>query len=328
MSGLYPGVTDEALGSWGPGIREPIVAHFCNRAGPQPNRLTRLPPFRTPPRLQHSPPMRFRLITYNIHKGIGGVDRRYRPERIIETLLRYEPDVVLLQEVDDGVPRSRRDRQVDLLGDALGLRHREFQPNVKLPTGVYGNAILSRFPLAEVEHVDLSVPLKKRRRALLAHCRVPVNGHTRRLLISNVHLGLAGFERKIQLRRLLKSGIVAHAQHHTPAIAGGDFNDVYGNLGRRLLKPAGFEPAGRYVRTFPAALPLRALDRIYFRGDLRLVRCFASQAGVAKQASDHLPIIAEFEVLARAGSCIPLVCQHPTCRRPPVDPLEPLPAAG
>jgi endonuclease/exonuclease/phosphatase family metal-dependent hydrolase len=272
--------------------------------------------------------MRLRLITYNIHKGIGGMDRCYRPERIVETLAGYEPDVVLLQEVDDGVPRSQRDRQVDLLGDALGLRHRAFQPNVELRIGAYGNGILSRFPLADVEHVDLTVPLKKRRRALLAHCRVPVNGHTRRLLISNLHLGLAGFERKIQLRRLLASGMVAYARHDTPAIAAGDFNDVYGNLGRRLLEPAGFEPAGRYVRTFPAALPLRALDRIYFRGDLRLVRCFASQAGVARQASDHLPIIAEFEVLPRAGSCIPVVCQHPDCRRPPVDPLDRLPAAG
>ena len=46
---------------------------------------------------------RFRLITYNIHRGIGGVDRRYRPERIIETLQRYRPDIVLMQEVDDGV---------------------------------------------------------------------------------------------------------------------------------------------------------------------------------------------------------------------------------
>src|SRR4029077_3714533 len=42
--------------------------------------------------------MRFQLITYNIHKGIGGIDRRYRPERIIEALGHYHPDVVLLQE--------------------------------------------------------------------------------------------------------------------------------------------------------------------------------------------------------------------------------------
>jgi endonuclease/exonuclease/phosphatase family metal-dependent hydrolase len=27
-------------------------------------------------------PMRLRVVTWNIHKGIGGVDRRYRLERI------------------------------------------------------------------------------------------------------------------------------------------------------------------------------------------------------------------------------------------------------
>ena len=59
--------------------------------------------------------MHFRLMTYNIHKGIGGVDRRYRPDRIIETIAHCSPDIVLLQEVDDGVPRSRYHKQVDLL---------------------------------------------------------------------------------------------------------------------------------------------------------------------------------------------------------------------
>ncbi len=41
--------------------------------------------------------MHLRLMTYNIHKGIGGVDRRYRLERIIETLALLELDIVLLQ---------------------------------------------------------------------------------------------------------------------------------------------------------------------------------------------------------------------------------------
>ncbi|MCA9149025.1 MAG: endonuclease/exonuclease/phosphatase family protein, partial [Planctomycetales bacterium] len=81
--------------------------------------------------------MRIRLITYNIHKGMGGLDRRYRPERIVDTLRHYEPDIVFLQEVDDGVPRSRGDRQVDTLGDALELPHRLFQRNVRLRQGHY-----------------------------------------------------------------------------------------------------------------------------------------------------------------------------------------------
>ena len=88
--------------------------------------------------------MNIRIVTYNIHKGIGGVDRRYRPERIITTLQQYDADIVLLQEVDDGVPRSRSHRQVDLFADALEMRYRAFQRNVKLTRGHYGNAILSQ----------------------------------------------------------------------------------------------------------------------------------------------------------------------------------------
>jgi endonuclease/exonuclease/phosphatase family metal-dependent hydrolase len=105
--------------------------------------------------------MQLRLVTYNIHKGIGGIDRRYRPERIIETLQHYQPDIVLLQEVDDGVPRSRGDRQVDLFADAMELPHHAYQRNVNLTKGYYGNAILSRFPLSDVQNIDLSIPMKK-----------------------------------------------------------------------------------------------------------------------------------------------------------------------
>jgi endonuclease/exonuclease/phosphatase family metal-dependent hydrolase len=135
--------------------------------------------------------MRLRLVTYNIHKGIGGVDRRYRLDRIIETVRHCEPDLVFLQEVAEGSPRSHHHRQVDLLGDALNLPHRVFQPNVWLKEGRYGNAILSRHPLSDVQDLDLTIPLKKCRRALIARCRVHSPQHLRTLLLFNVHLGPA-----------------------------------------------------------------------------------------------------------------------------------------
>lgn len=238
--------------------------------------------------------MRFRLVTYNIHKGIGGVDRLYRPERVIETIAHCEPDIVLLQEVDDGVPRSRRDRQVDLLAEGLSLPHRAFQRNVVLREGHYGNAILSRFPLYDIRHLELTVPMKKRRRALAAHCRLRFEGHQHTLLVFNLHLGLAGFERTLQLRRLLTSDILKHVHATTPVIAAGDFNDVWGRLGRRLLEPMGFLPASGPVKTFPAFLPMRPLDRIYFRGPLQLDHSFASRTTMAREASDHLPMVADF----------------------------------
>ena len=94
--------------------------------------------------------MRLRVLSYNIHKCIGGVDRRYDPTRVVEVIHRLDPDVVMLQEVDDGVPRSNHDRQVDVLGEQLGMHYRTWFPNVEVRGGGhYGNAILSRYPILE-----------------------------------------------------------------------------------------------------------------------------------------------------------------------------------
>jgi endonuclease/exonuclease/phosphatase family metal-dependent hydrolase len=238
--------------------------------------------------------MHLRLVTYNIHKGIGGRDRRYQPERIIETLAHLTADVAFLQEVDEDVPRSRHHMQAELLAAGLGFTHIAFQRNVTLKKGWYGNAILSRFPLSEIESYDLTVRFKKRRQALFARCKVPVGEHTRSLIMTNLHLGLAGPERVYQLRKFLQHHLVADAQRQTPIVVGGDFNDVWGSLGRRVLEPAGFHLAGGMMRTFPAILPLRPLDRVYFRGPLAVHHTFACRTKVAHQASDHLPLVAEF----------------------------------
>lgn len=238
--------------------------------------------------------MHFRVVTYNIHKGIGGRDRRYRPERIIETLAHLEPSVVFLQEVDEDVPRSKHHFQVKMLAEELDLPHMAFQRNVHLKQGCYGNAILSRFPLSDVESCNLTIPLKKRRQALLARCRLKVGQHTRSLLLANMHLGLAGPERTVQLRKLLRHHLLENAHSETPILLGGDFNDVWGRLGRKVLEPAGYQNAGGMHRTFPALLPMRPLDRIYYRGPLQVYHAFASRTALARVASDHLPLVVEF----------------------------------
>ena len=104
--------------------------------------------------------MRFRLVSYNIHKGIGGIDRRYRLQRIVDVLTHYQPDIVFLHEVDEDVPRSRNERQVNVITKALDLPHFAYQRNVSLTRGHFGNATLSRFPLSVVKNVDLTIPLK------------------------------------------------------------------------------------------------------------------------------------------------------------------------
>lgn len=239
--------------------------------------------------------MHFRLLSYNIHKGIGGVDRRYDLGRIVDTIGECQPDVAFLQEVDDGVPRSRQHAQAELLAAKTGLEHFTYQRNVRLRVGHYGNAILSRYPLEDPAHIDLTVRPKKRRGALIARWRVPVGEYTKTMTLVNLHIGLSGIERQWQLKRLFRLSHLAELRDRMPLVIGGDFNDFWNSLGWRVMEPAGFSATGPAIRTFPARLPLRPLDKVFFRGDLRPLSTYVGESETARVASDHLPLIVDFE---------------------------------
>jgi endonuclease/exonuclease/phosphatase family metal-dependent hydrolase len=233
-------------------------------------------------------------MSYNIHRGIGGIDRKYKPERIAEVIAYYNSNIVILQEVDDGVRRSNRHRQVDWLADALGYEHRVFQANVILRRGCYGNAILSHYPLSKQIDINLTVPPKKRRRGLVIQTRIDCDGVSKSIVLANVHLGLAAYERTIQVCRLMDNPYISTTPYSIPVILGGDFNDVWGNLCRKVLNAEGFTSALGKSKTFPAGYPMRSLDRIFHRGNLQVVKAFVGHIDIARVASDHLPIIADF----------------------------------
>jgi endonuclease/exonuclease/phosphatase family metal-dependent hydrolase len=236
-----------------------------------------------------------RVVTWNIHKCVGGTDGRYDPERIISCLKDYDAHVLLLQEVARDMPRLRRDDQVELLSNRLEM-HSAFHPEHRFKAGYYGNLILSRFPLSDIGHLDLTVGWRKIRGALQAHVRLPIGEHKRTLVVHNLHLGLAGSERAQQLERFVSSEHFNHMHAATPLVVGGDLNDVWGSLGPRFLEPQQLARAGTLKNTFPAALPLRPLDGLFFRGTVRLRHFEVGATRLAKTASDHRPLIAEFEI--------------------------------
>jgi endonuclease/exonuclease/phosphatase family metal-dependent hydrolase len=247
--------------------------------------------------------MRLRVVSYNIHRAIG-VDRRFRPERVIRILSAYDADLVLLQEVDDGVPRSRELNLGRELAAALGYPHLAIGHNVALRKGRYGNATLSRHPILRERNIDLTIGFRKRRGC--QHTRILVSGpggRRRRLEVFNLHLGLSARERQQQVDVLSRSRELAALGAEVPCLVGGDFNDW-----RRLLEPA-FRQELRFrsaterphlltgaIRTFPSFFPQGALDRIYYRGRLRLVGSRRCRLALSRVASDHLPVIADFDL--------------------------------
>ena len=242
--------------------------------------------------------MKLRILSYNIHKCIGGVDRRYQPERVAEVISKLDADVLLLQEVDNGVPRSNHDCQHDVLGELLGMKHRAWFPNVDVRGGgKYGNAIISRYPIIEASNLDLSIRWKKKRSALHGVVRVRHEDVDRTVHVFNMHLGLARYERKIQLRTFLDSHPFSGLHHETPVVVGGDLNDVYGGLGE-LLRPAGFRGVDKRPLTFPAWGPVRALDAIFVRGAVDFMKLARCDSELARRASDHRPLVAEIRLHA------------------------------
>ncbi|MAF08669.1 MAG: endonuclease [Acidiferrobacteraceae bacterium] len=247
--------------------------------------------------------MNVRVVSYNIHKCIGGVDRRYDPSRIVDVIGHYQPDLVLLQEVVRYSRESPGMLQADVLGEALEFSHRVWIPNVRVQQSRgYGNAILSRWPIIDSDNINLTIGPKKRRSALYGKVRVPLpknssaRTHSRTLHLFNLHLGLSGIERRLQLKKLLVHEHLDRVARATPVVVAGDLNDVWGTLGRQLMRPAGFRGTGRNPRTFPAYAPVRPLDSLYVRGEIEIDSLMSSRLAAARQASDHLPLVADLTV--------------------------------
>ncbi len=239
---------------------------------------------------------KLRIVTWNIHKGIG-VDRAYRLDRIVGVLREVDADVVCLQEVDEGVPRSSKDRQGQRLARELDYPHTALGLNVRVRGGAYGNLTLSKYPLKDVHNVDLTIPPKKRRSGLVTRiCTGPKHGW----LLANVHLGLFHLERRVQLRRVL-THVFEGAQPDQPLVIAGDWNEWGHGLVRQVMKEWGFHLARsdhqpkKGARTWPSRRPMASLDKIVYRDPIRCHHVGSVLDEQTRVASDHLPLMVELE---------------------------------
>ena len=103
-----------------------------------------------------------RIVTYNIHKS-RGLDTRMRPERIAEVLEHLDADVIALQEVVRG--KGAADQLKVIEGELKGYRSC-FGETRKIGAAGYGNAVLSRLPIAGHHHYDLTASWREDRGCL------------------------------------------------------------------------------------------------------------------------------------------------------------------
>ncbi len=246
-----------------------------------------------------------RVASYNIHKGLSFFNRRVVLHDVRDSLLGLNPDIVFLQEVQ-GHHAHRADRfdgwpakpQHEYLAHGAWAEV-AYGKNAVYEHGHHGNAILSRFPILSWENVDISAHAFESRGLL--HCELEAPGFAQPLHALCLHLALneAGRRKQIfqlseRIRRMVPDG--------APLIIAGDFNDWRRRTGHYLAEELGlkevFETAhGRPARSFPAALPLFTLDRIYVRGfDVASAHVLHGQRW--RRLSDHAALTAQLKPLA------------------------------
>ncbi len=214
------------------------------------------------------------VTTYNIHKGFSQFNRRMVIHDLRECLRMLNSDIVFLQEVQ-GMHLGHAERHADWPATSQHefLAHdvwhdTAYGRNVVSDHGHHGNAILSRFPIINSHNQDVT-QLRFERRGLL-HCTVTLPGFAQPLHCVCAHLSLFGRSRRQQIDALANR-IETVVPIDAPLIIAGDFND-WGNRAQDLLAlRLGLHEVfggatGRPTRSFPAALPILRLDRIYVRG--------------------------------------------------------------
>ena len=222
------------------------------------------------------------MVSFNIlhgqrADGSGVVDL----PRLCRAAAALEPDVLALQEVDVGVPRSGRRDQAAAVAEATGL-HVVFGKAARVGgIGKYGNALLARSPITDVDLVALPKADKgnEPRAAIVA----TAGG----LAVCATHLSIKRPEVHVQLQAALDR-LVARSGPH---LLVGDLN-----LGPEDVAPAveqaGLVLADPHAPTFPRMAPRARIDHVAVSRDLAVVAVEV----VATESSDHCALVVEIDV--------------------------------
>jgi len=228
-----------------------------------------------------------RIVSYNIHKGVG-TDRRRNPERILSVLSEIDADIIALQEAD-----RRFGPREAVLPPMMIERHSDYHVaplNVQTDSiGWHGNSILVRksavIRMSDIVHLPYLEP----RGAVVAEVEFATGTELR---LYGMHLDLSGLWRRRQAHALLTR--YANAPD-MPTLMAGDLNEWRPNGGCLLdfSRHFDFAPCGQ---SFPSRRPVGQLDRIMMNSRIELLDSGVHNSALARRASDHLPIWADLRI--------------------------------
>ena len=208
--------------------------------------------------------------------------------------------MVALQELDVKRSRSGLVHQVEEIAHELDMNF-HFHPALEAQGEQYGDAIFSRLPMrlikaAALPGLELNPSLEPR-----GALWVEISAAEQKIQIINTHLGLRPAEKRLQIEALLGPDWLRHPSCTAPALLLGDFNAlprsfVWRATVRALKDTQQASAARRPQRTYPSRFRLGRIDHVFATANMKVLGVEAPSTTLTRTASDHLPLIVEFEL--------------------------------
>jgi endonuclease/exonuclease/phosphatase family metal-dependent hydrolase len=228
-----------------------------------------------------------RVMTYNLHNGFN-TDGRLDPEALARVIEQAKPDIIGLQEVERG---WYIDSSLDIM---MWLSRRLNLPYVYGPTAdpVWGNAILSRYPIKQSGNVPLPPRDLLLKRGML-WANIDLGNGDELLFIATHYYHIDG---GTAIRQVQSPELVRFWNQRPRTVIVGDMNAEPDSKEIIMLGDAGLtdslaEFGQANTKTWPADKPLQRLDYIWLSPDLKPSNLLVPQS----TASDHLGIAVTVE---------------------------------
>lgn len=224
---------------------------------------------------------RLRIVSFNIQHGLRGDGARVDIGLTGSVAAGLKPDVLALQEVDAGVPRSGGIDEAAEVAAAAGMCH-AFGPAARVGVvGQYGNALLVRGTIEDVAVRRLPRRRFRSEPRAIVLARASIGGLS--VTVGATHLSIHREEVFAQLHAALAWTVARPA----PWVFIGDLNLLPHEVAP-AVEAAGLTLAGGDA-TFPASAPRIRIDHVAVGGGLQV----ASVEVAETAASDHRPLVVD-----------------------------------
>ena len=227
-----------------------------------------------------------KLMTFNTQHCLNFVDRKIDFDIMAKAIINCDADVIGLNEMRNKGVDSVYEDQVGILAELTGIEYKYFAEAIRVKgENPYGNGILSKIPIVEVETIPIPDPprnpeYKRHDSRCLLKAKLE-NGLT--VLIS--HFGLHPDEKLNAVNTVLE-----HIEDEKCVLMG-DFNikpdnDLLIPIRERMVDTSDYSDGK--ILSFPSDVPKEKIDYIFVSHDVEVDFAYCPPI----IASDHRPLVA------------------------------------